>query len=53
MATVNNPMMTGMAGVAQDNPVQERYKGLEKKLKLVENDFERVRLKNKINDQKK
>lgn len=36
-----------------DNPRQEKYKQLEKKLKLTEGDFERVRLKNKIADMKK
>ena len=50
------PGVTGMNNqhsAQPENPQLEKYKQLEKKLKLTESDFERVRLKNKIQDMKK
>ena len=48
-----NPGVTGMNAHAPENPRVQQYRQLEKKLKLTESDFERVRLKNKIADMKK
>ena len=48
-----NPGVTGMNHQAAENPRLEKYGQLEKKLKLTESDFERVRLKNRIGEMKK
>ena len=50
-----NPGVTGgmNSQAAAENPRLQQYRQLEKKLKLTESDFERVRLKNKIADMKK